>query len=77
MPRDYRTEEEIHMEPGDIHEPTNTIPSYPSELESALNKVANSDSARLKGTAHNIASRRIERMRDTRFLGNPTDWKQG
>ena len=76
MPRDYRDSEEIHMEPGELHEPTNTVPSYSSELESALHQVANRDVAPLKGTAHNIAMRRITRDNDRRFVSNPTDWKQ-
>ncbi len=26
--RDYTHPNEIHMEPGDLHEPTNTVPPY-------------------------------------------------
>lgn len=76
MPRDYRDSEEIHMEPGELHDPTNTVPGYSSELESAMAQVANRDVAPLKGTAHNIAERRMQREGERRYRGVPTDWKQ-
>lgn len=39
-PRDYSYPGEIHMEPGELHEPTNTVPAYSQELERALSDVA-------------------------------------
>jgi hypothetical protein len=65
--RDYGSPNEIHMEPGELHEPTNTVPGYPSELESALSRVSRQDCSRLKGTDFEIAMRRIERTGDTRY----------
>ena len=44
-PRDYSHPEEIHMEPGELHEPTNTVPPFPQALESALADVARKDVA--------------------------------
>ncbi len=44
-PRDYSFPGEIHMEPGEIHEPTNTVGAYPQALESALADVARKDVA--------------------------------
>jgi len=65
--RDYTQINEIHMEPGDLHEPTNTVPSYPADLESALARVARQDCSRLKGTEFDIVTRRLERDGDTRY----------
>ena len=42
-PRDYSYPGEIHMEPGEIHDPVGSIPGYPSALESALASVARQD----------------------------------
>ena len=39
MVRDYRGPNEIHMEPGELHDPTNTVPPYPPELEAALARI--------------------------------------
>jgi hypothetical protein len=65
--RDYTHENEIHMEPGELHDPTNTVPPYPPELESALARVSRQDCSRLKGTEFDIATRRILRDGDTRY----------
>ena len=65
--RDYTHENEIHMEPGELHEPTNTVPPYPPELEAALARVSRQDCSRLKGTEFDIAMRRIARDGDTRY----------
>ena len=45
--RDYRGPNEIHMESGELHDPTNTVPPYPPELESALARVAGQDCSNL------------------------------
>ena len=65
--RDYTHENEIHVEPGWIHEPTNTVPPYPPELESALERISRQDCSRLKGTEFDIVMRRIQRDDDTRY----------
>lgn len=65
--RDYTQINEIHMEPGDLHEPTNTVPSYPADLESALARVARQDCSRLKGSEFDIVTRRLERDGDNRY----------
>ena len=65
--RDYSHQNEIHVEPGWIHEPTNTVPPYPPELESALSRVANQDCSRLKGTEFDIVMRRLQRDGDERY----------
>ena len=65
--RDYTHPNEIHMEPGELHEPTNTVPSYPADLESALSRVARQDCSRLKGTEFDIVTRRLRRDGDTRY----------
>lgn len=66
--RDYSHIHEIHVEPGLIHEPYNPQPlPYPAALESALNRVAQQDCSRLKGTEFDIVMRRIEAEGDTRF----------
>ncbi|MDQ6727344.1 MAG: hypothetical protein M3066_14435 [Actinomycetota bacterium] len=65
--RDYSGPNEIHMESGDLHEPTNTVPPFSPDLESALARVARQDCSRLKGTEFDIAMRRIVREGDTRF----------
>lgn len=66
-PRDYTQIHEIHMEPAELHEPTNTVPAYSSALENALERVARQDVSRLKGTEFDIAMRRMERDGDTRY----------
>ncbi len=65
--RDYTHENEIHVEPGWIHEPTNTVPPYPPELESALDRVSRQDHSRLKGTEFDIVMRRLQRDGDDRY----------
>jgi len=65
--RDYTHPNEIHMEPGELHEPTNTVPAYSADLEAALARVSRQDCSRLKGTEFDIVMRRIERDGDTRF----------
>ena len=65
--RDYRGPNEIHMEPGELHDPTNTVPPYSAELESALARVARQDCSKLKGTEYDIVMRRIQRDGDTRY----------
>lgn len=59
--RDYTNPYEIHMESGELHDPTNTVPPLPSELESALSQVARNNVAALGGTCYTIASAREER----------------
>ena len=75
-PRNYSTDEEIHMEPGQHHESLNSVGAYPSELESALARIANSDASRLKGTNHEIATRRMEANNERRYQGVDTEWKK-
>ncbi len=65
--RDYSHENEIHVEPGWIHEPTNTVPPYPPELESALDRVSRQDHSKLKGTEFDIVMRRLQRDGDDRY----------
>ena len=65
--RDYTGPNEIHVEPGWLHDPTNTVPPYPPELEAALARVARQDCSKLKGTEFDIAMRRIKRDGDTRY----------
>ena len=65
--RDYTHENEIHVEPGWIHEPTNTVPPYSADLEAALERVSRQDCSRLKGTEFDIVMRRIERDGDSRY----------
>jgi hypothetical protein len=65
--RDYTHENEIHMEPGELHEPTNTVPPYPPDLEAALGRVARQDCSRLKGTEFDIVMRRLQRDGDERY----------
>ena len=67
MVRDYRGPNEIHMEPGDLHEPTNTVPPYPPELEAALSRIARQDRSKLKGTEFDIVTRRLKRDGDMRY----------
>jgi len=67
MVRDYSGPNEIHMEPGDLHEPTNTVPPYSADLESALARVARQDCSRLKGTEFDIVMRRLDRDGDNRY----------
>jgi len=65
--RDYTGDNEIHMESGDLHDPTNTVPNYAPDLESALARVSRQDCSRLKGTEFDIVMRRILRDGDTRY----------
>ena len=65
--RDYTHDNEIHVEPGWIHEPTNTVPPYPAELEAALARISQQDRSKLKGTEFDIATRRIQRDGDSRY----------
>jgi len=65
--RDYRGSNEIHMEAGELHDPTNTVPPYSPELESALARVARQDCSRLKGTEFDIVTRRLIRDGDMRY----------
>ena len=65
--RDYRGSNEIHIEAGELHEPTNTVPSYPPELEAALARISRQDCSRLKGTEFDIVTRRLVRDGDTRY----------
>jgi hypothetical protein len=65
--RDYTHPNEIHMEPGDLHSPTNTVPSYPAELESALDRISRQDCSKLKGTEFDIVTRRLKRDGDMRY----------
>ena len=64
---DYSGPNEIHMESGELHDPTNTVPPYPPELEAALARVAKQDCSKLKGTEFDIATRRIRRDGDSRY----------
>lgn len=76
--RDYRHIHEIHMEPGDLHEPYTPAPlPYPAELESALARVARQDVSRLKGTEFDIVTRRLEADGDTRYKLAIDDRKVG
>lgn len=59
--RDYTNPNEIHMESGELHDSTNTVPPYPSELESALSQVSRGNQAALGGTCYAIAAAREER----------------
>ena len=65
--RDYTHPNEIHVEPGWLHDPTNTVPPYPGELEAALARVSRQDCSRLKGTIFDIAMRRMQRESDSRY----------
>jgi hypothetical protein len=65
--RDYSGPNEIHMESGELHDPTNTVPPYPPELEAALARVARQDCSKLKGTEFDIVTRRLIRDGDTRY----------
>lgn len=67
MVRDYRGPNEIHMEPGELHDPTNTVPPYPPELEAALARISRQDCSKLKGTEFDIVTRRLIRDGDTRY----------
>ena len=75
--RDYTHQNEIHVEPGWLHEPTNTVPAYPPELESALARVARQDCSRLKGTEFDIVMRRMQRDGDDRFKLGVAERKVG
>ena len=65
--RDYTHPNEIHVEPGWLHDPTNTVPPYPPELESALDRVSRQDRSKLQGTEFDIVMRRIKREGDMRY----------
>ena len=65
--RDYSGPNEIHMESGELHDPTNTVPPYSAALESALARVARQDCSRLKGTEFDIVTRRLIRDGDNRY----------
>ena len=65
--RDYTHENEIHVEPGWIHEPTNTVPPYSPELDGALERVSRQDHSKLKGTEFDIVMRRIQAEGDDRY----------
>jgi hypothetical protein len=65
--RDYTHPNEIHVEPGWLHDPTNTVPPYSPELEAALDRVSRQDCSKLKGTEFDIVMRRIEREGDMRY----------
>ena len=65
--RDYTHPNEIHMEPGELHEPTNTVPAYSPELDAALDRVSRQDCSKLKGTEFDIVTRRLVRDGDTRY----------
>ncbi len=65
--RDYTHENEIHMEPGELHDPTNTVPPYSPELEAALARISVQDCSKLKGTEFDITMRRMERDGDMRY----------
>ena len=65
--RDYSHENEIHVEPGWIHEPTNTVPPLPPELDAALDRISRQDHSKLKGTEFDIVMRRLQREGDDRF----------
>ncbi len=42
--KQYTHEDEIHMNPGDVHDPYASVPAdYPSDLDSALAAVAKQD----------------------------------
>ena len=76
-PRDYTQLREIHMEPAELHEPTNTVPAYSPQLDQALERVARQDCSRLKGTEFDIAMRRMEREGDDRYKLAPDERKVG
>jgi hypothetical protein len=65
--RDYTHPNEIHVEPGWLHEPTNTVPPYSPELEAALDRISRQDRSRLQGTEFDIVTRRLERDGDMRY----------
>ncbi len=65
--RDYTGPNEIHMEAGELHDPTNTVPPYSSALEAALARVSKQDCSRLKGTEFDIVTRRLIRDGDMRY----------
>ena len=65
--RDYRGPNEIHMESGELHDPTNTVPPYPPELEAALSRISKQDRSKLKGTEFDIVTRRLVRDGDMRY----------
>ena len=75
--RDYTHENEIHVEPGWIHEPTNTVPPLPPDLEAALSRVARQDCSKLKGTEFDIVMRRMARDGDDRYKLGVAERKVG
>jgi len=72
--RDYSMPDEIHMEPGELHEPTNTVPGYSSPLESALSQVARRNVGAHQGSCWSVAMNRIARsgVVPTWVEANPT-----
>ena len=72
--RDYSMPDEIHMEPGELHEPTNTVPAYPSNLESALSQVSRRNVGRAQGTSWSVAMNRMDRTGEypSHVRANPT-----
>ena len=75
--RDYRGPNEIHMEPAELHEPTNTVPPYPPDLEAALARISKQDRSKLKGTEFDIAMRRMQRDGDDRYKLGVAERKVG
>jgi len=65
--RDYSGPNEIHVESGELHDPTNTVPPYSPELEAALARISKQDCSRLKGTEFDIVTRRLKRDGDMRY----------
>jgi hypothetical protein len=55
------------MEPGELHEPTNTVPAYSPELDAALDRISRQDCSKLKGTEFDIVTRRLKRDGDMRY----------
>ena len=72
--RDYSMPDEIHMEPGELHEPTNTVPSYSANLESALSQVSRHNVGSQQGSCWSVAMNRINRtgIVPSHVRANPT-----
>ena len=75
--RDYTHENEIHVEPGWIHEPTNTVPPYSPDLDGALERISRQDHSKLKGTEFDIVMRRLQRDGDDRYKLGVANRKPG
>ena len=75
--RDYTHPNEIHVEPGWLHEPTNTVPPYSPELDGALERISRQDLSKLKGTEFDIAMRRMQRDGDDRYKLGVAERKVG